>query len=100
MFSVKGLVESNCLRSIPSNYICGHKDEDHTILYETENIPTIDFSQLTSPNPYERSKAIQKLGDACRDWGFFVVQIYLTFTNYIYYICVCASIYPHICSES
>jgi len=48
------------------------------MLHETENIPTIDFSQLTSSNPNERSKAIQQLGDACRDWGFFMVFSYLT----------------------
>ncbi|TKY56295.1 2-oxoglutarate/Fe(II)-dependent dioxygenase [Spatholobus suberectus] len=72
MFSVKELVESNSLRSVPFNYICLKNPED-SILYETENIPTIDFSQLTSSNPSERSKAIQQLGDACRDWGFFML---------------------------
>ncbi|KAK7275808.1 hypothetical protein RIF29_16932 [Crotalaria pallida] len=74
MFTVKGLVESNCLRSIPSKYMCLKKPED-SILQETDEniIPTIDFSQLTSANPNERSKAIQQLGDACRDWGFFML---------------------------
>ncbi|TKY56296.1 Leucoanthocyanidin dioxygenase [Spatholobus suberectus] len=72
MFSVKELVESNCLRSVPSDYIC-LKNPEESILYETENISTIDFSELTSSNPDERSKAIQQLGDACRDWGFFML---------------------------
>ncbi|XP_061362139.1 2-oxoglutarate-dependent dioxygenase 19-like [Gastrolobium bilobum] len=72
MLSVKGLVDSNCPSSIPSNYLC-LKNPDDSILYETENIPIIDFSQLNSSNPNERSKEIQKLGDACRDWGFFML---------------------------
>ncbi|KAJ1396087.1 Oxoglutarate/iron-dependent dioxygenase [Sesbania bispinosa] len=72
MFTVKGLVESSCLRSIPSNYI-SHKSPNDSLLHETHNIPTIDFSQLTSSNPSERSKATQQLGDACRDWGFFML---------------------------
>ncbi|ESW13222.1 hypothetical protein PHAVU_008G178100 [Phaseolus vulgaris] len=72
MVSVKELVESNCMRLVPSNYISLKSPED-SMLYETENIPTIDFSQLTSSNPIERSKAIQQLGDACRDWGFFML---------------------------
>ncbi|XP_027333910.1 protein DMR6-LIKE OXYGENASE 1-like [Abrus precatorius] len=72
MFSVKDLVESNCSRSVPSNYICLKSPED-SLLYEEENIPTIDFSQLTSSNPDESSKAIQQLGYACRDWGFFML---------------------------
>lgn len=74
MFSVKRLVESNNLSSIPSNYICQTNIQDYSIvLNETEIIPTIDFSQLISSNPKERSMAIQKLGDACRDWGFFML---------------------------
>ncbi|KAK7321235.1 hypothetical protein VNO77_31672 [Canavalia gladiata] len=72
MFSLKDLVESNCMRSVPSNYIFLKNPED-ALLLETENIPIIDYSQLTSSNPNERFKAIQQLGDACRDWGFFML---------------------------
>ncbi|KAE9605935.1 putative flavanone 3-dioxygenase [Lupinus albus] len=72
MFSVKGLVESNDLKSVPSNYIWPTNPED-PILHKTENVPTIDFSQLISSNPCEQSLAVQKLGDACRDWGFFML---------------------------
>jgi hypothetical protein len=77
MFSVKRLVESNSLKTIPSNYICQNKNQDDdSMLNETENIPTIDFSKLiSSSNSNDRSKEIQKLGDACRDWGFFMVQL-------------------------
>ncbi|WJX28445.1 hypothetical protein P8452_17163 [Trifolium repens] len=75
MFSVKRLVESNSLKTIPSNYICQYKNQDDdSMLNETENIPTIDFSKLiSSSNSNDRSKEIQKLGDACRDWGFFML---------------------------
>lgn len=76
MLSVKELVESSSVRSVPSNYINLKSPED-SMVYETENIPTIDFSQLTSSNPLERSKAIQQLGDACRDWGFFMVLVHI-----------------------
>ncbi|CAL0317848.1 unnamed protein product [Lupinus luteus] len=72
MFSVKGLVESNDLRSVPSKYIWPTNPEDH-ILHKTENVPIIDFAQLISSNPSEQSMAVQKLGDACRDWGFFML---------------------------
>jgi len=73
MFSIKELVESNCLKSVPSNYFCLKNPEDSILYYEADNIPTIDFSQLTSSNLNERSKGIQQLGNACRDWGFFKV---------------------------
>jgi len=76
MLSVKELVESNSVRSVPSNYISLKSPED-SILYETENIPTIDFSRLTSSNAFERSKEIQQLGDACRNWGFFMVLVHI-----------------------
>ncbi|CAL5189452.1 unnamed protein product [Lathyrus oleraceus] len=75
MLSLKCLVESNSLKSIPSKYICLNKNEEHDsiLLNETENVPTIDFSQLISADLNVRSMAIQKLGDACRDWGFFML---------------------------
>ncbi|KAL2317666.1 hypothetical protein Fmac_031542 [Flemingia macrophylla] len=72
MFSVKELVESNCLRSVPLNYICLENSKDSTLYSENENVPIIDLSQLTSFNSDERSNTIQQLGDACRDWGFFM----------------------------
>ncbi|CBI19215.3 unnamed protein product, partial [Vitis vinifera] len=36
-------------------------------------VPTVDFSLLTVGTPNQRSKVIQLLGHACREWGFFVV---------------------------
>jgi len=84
MFSVKELVESSTTMSVPSNYVCHKTPEDSMLYYETENIPTIDFHQLTSSNPNERSKAIQQLGDACRDWGFFMVFTRLNLKPYMH----------------
>ncbi|KAM1002372.1 hypothetical protein ACFX2C_002815 [Malus domestica] len=41
---------------------------------EAATIPTVDFSLLTtSASPEQRSKAINDLGKACQDWGFFMV---------------------------
>ena len=50
MFSVKGLVEFNCLTSLPSSYVCLKNPEDSILSEvetETETIPIIDFSRLT-----------------------------------------------------
>ncbi|OMO63555.1 Oxoglutarate/iron-dependent dioxygenase [Corchorus olitorius] len=46
---------------------------DEAISAEDGTLPTIDFSLLISTNPEERSKAIQDLGRACQDWGFFML---------------------------
>ncbi|KAL5078504.1 hypothetical protein RYX36_006925 [Vicia faba] len=75
MLNLKCLVKSNSLKSIPSSYICFNKNEgnDSMLIDETNNISTIDFSQLISSDLNARSVAIQKLGDACRDWGFFML---------------------------
>ncbi|XP_022765931.1 protein DMR6-LIKE OXYGENASE 2-like [Durio zibethinus] len=75
MFFVKELVESGCLTSVPSKYILKNTDsDDHCILVkEPEPIPTIDFSLLTSPDPHQRSKIVTELGNACLEWGFFMV---------------------------
>ncbi|GMP80384.1 hypothetical protein CsSME_00035501 [Camellia sinensis var. sinensis] len=75
MYSVKGLVDSGFHQSaIPSKFIiASSSQEDDTILSQEEAIPTIDFSLLTSGDPVQRSKVIQDIGNACRDWGFFMV---------------------------
>lgn len=72
MFSVKELVESGSLKSVPPNYVIAKSSGD-CICSEAETIPTIDFSLLTSGTPDQRSKAIQDIGNACREWGFFMV---------------------------
>ncbi|GAV83244.1 2OG-FeII_Oxy domain-containing protein/DIOX_N domain-containing protein [Cephalotus follicularis] len=73
MAYVKGLVESKTLTSVPSKYVFRGIDAKEGISLEAETIPTIDFSMLTSGTPDQRSKVIQDIGYACREWGFFMV---------------------------
>ncbi|EOX98715.1 2-oxoglutarate and Fe(II)-dependent oxygenase superfamily protein, putative [Theobroma cacao] len=71
--SIKSLAELPGLTSIPPIYIFPTNANDQPFSDAKESIPTIDFSHLTSNNPDERSKVLQELGDACLDWGFFMV---------------------------
>nr|GMD08827.1 protein DMR6-LIKE OXYGENASE 2-like [Ipomoea batatas] len=74
--SVKVLSESPNLNSIPSNYVHSSSYEESPDFSDAEDsslIPVIDFSQLTSNHSDQRSKAIQVLGKACEEWGFFMV---------------------------
>ncbi|XVF64843.1 hypothetical protein PTKIN_Ptkin09bG0199100 [Pterospermum kingtungense] len=74
MFSVKELVESGPLSSVPSMYIFKNTESDeYPMVTVPETIPTIDFSLLTSRDPYQRSEVITELGNACLEWGFFMV---------------------------
>ncbi|GMN40063.1 hypothetical protein TIFTF001_009292 [Ficus carica] len=78
MFGVKQLVESGfCSKSLPSKYVFSRNDDDGSVVGNQDElakvIPTIDFSLLTSGNPDQRSKVVNNLGNACRDWGFFMV---------------------------
>lgn len=76
MFTVKGLVESGSLTSIPSNYHYSPStpiDNGDFILSESETVPIIDFSMLTSGNPDQRSETVQDIAHACSEWGFFTV---------------------------
>lgn len=74
---VKDLAESNKLTTIPSYYTYStsnlrSSEEDNEVVVQ-EQIPTIDFSLLTSTSREQRSKIVQELGRACQDWGFFMV---------------------------
>ncbi|WRX15632.1 Non-hem dioxygenase N-terminal domain - like 7 [Theobroma cacao] len=71
--SIKSLAELPGLTSIPPIYIFPTNANDQPFSDAKESIPTIDFSHLTSNNPDERSKVLQELGEACQDWGFFMV---------------------------
>ncbi|KAK6135663.1 hypothetical protein DH2020_030600 [Rehmannia glutinosa] len=66
---VKVLAESSNLKSLPTQFTYSN---DSKGLY-SDSIPIIDFSQLTSENPHQRSKALQELAKACEEWGFFVL---------------------------
>ena len=74
MFSVKELVESGRLTSVPSKYIFKNTESDGCMVTVPETIPIIDLSLLTSRDPYQRSKVISELGNACLEWGFFMVN--------------------------
>ncbi|KAK8624788.1 hypothetical protein V6N13_089674 [Hibiscus sabdariffa] len=73
--SVKALAEAPGLSSLPSSHTFPiHPNDEQLPVSDTnESIPTVDFSLLTSSNPDVRSKMIQELGNACQDWGFFMV---------------------------
>ncbi|KAF7113878.1 hypothetical protein RHSIM_RhsimUnG0105900 [Rhododendron simsii] len=72
--SVKTLVESPGLTSIPTNYSYSTNPNESAGSNPNEDtFPVIDFSLLTSDDPHKRSKTIQDLDRACQDWGFFMV---------------------------
>lgn len=73
MLSVKAQVESGFLTFVPEKYHAFDKSSSDYISSEVEMIPTIDVSLLTSGTPDQRSQVIQDIGNACRDWGFFMV---------------------------
>ncbi|CAA0807353.1 2-oxoglutarate (2OG) and Fe(II)-dependent oxygenase superfamily protein [Striga hermonthica] len=72
--SVKQLSESPDLESIPPNYAYYTNPTD-TIASDSADcpIPILDLSLLTSDEPQHRSRAVQALDKACREWGFFMV---------------------------
>ncbi|KAK4491198.1 hypothetical protein RD792_001930 [Penstemon davidsonii] len=64
---------NNNSNNIPSTYAY-HTETTALDLDPLHNpIPTIDLSLLTSSNPHHKSKAVQQLGKACQEWGFFMV---------------------------
>ncbi|KAG2703882.1 hypothetical protein I3843_06G149500 [Carya illinoinensis] len=75
MTTCKKLAESPGLTSIPSLYTHTANPKDIQAVSEDpeDPIPVIDFSLLTSGTPHQRSQAIQELGKACKDWGFFML---------------------------
>lgn len=89
MSYVKVLAESLNLKSIPSNYVYFNGDDndakDSPVSSDSDDIsvPTIDFSLLASGTPCQQLKAVEDLGKACEDWGFFMVhnQFLIFFKN-------------------
>ncbi|KAL2490969.1 2-oxoglutarate (2OG) and Fe(II)-dependent oxygenase superfamily protein [Abeliophyllum distichum] len=70
MEGVKVLSESSAvLKSVPSKF---NFVNEPTAL-NSDSIPIIDFSLLTSGHPHQRSRFIQELGKACQEWGFFIL---------------------------
>ncbi|KAK4340049.1 hypothetical protein RND71_041511 [Anisodus tanguticus] len=74
--NIKQLAESLEFRSIPCNYIHSTNNSSEssaTDPHDSNLIPIVDFSLLTSHDPHQRSTAIHHLTKACQDWGFFMV---------------------------
>ena len=71
--TIKSLSESG-LTSIPSSFV-SKTLQDLPVLDSSEDaIPVVDFSLLSSGNSKQRHKAIQDLGQACEEWGCFLVK--------------------------
>lgn len=71
--SIKTLTGAE-LNSVPSEFTYIKDPNDQADASDPEHsIPTIDFAQLTTSSPDLRSKAIQEIGRACEEWGFFQV---------------------------
>ncbi|XP_009608413.1 2-oxoglutarate-dependent dioxygenase 19 isoform X2 [Nicotiana tabacum] len=68
---IKQLAESPDLHFIPANYV--HSTNNPCDSSDSNSIPIIDFSLLTSGDPHQCSIAIHHLSKACQDWGFFMV---------------------------
>ncbi|XP_009770092.1 2-oxoglutarate-dependent dioxygenase 19-like [Nicotiana tabacum] len=78
--SVKQLTEMpNVMKAVVPCYYAHPNSPIHSPAFDTsstddaDSIPIVDFSLLSSEDPDQHSKAIQELGRACEDWGFFMV---------------------------
>ncbi|GMY38881.1 protein DMR6-LIKE OXYGENASE 2-like [Fagus crenata] len=72
--SVKSLAESTCLSSLPSIYTITHNLHAEAVSNDPEDsVPIVDISLLASGSPDEQSQVIQQIGEACLDWGCFMV---------------------------
>ncbi|KAL3382556.1 hypothetical protein AABB24_002200 [Solanum stoloniferum] len=74
--NIKELAESPDLRFIPSNYVhnsCYSNSSATNDIDDSDSIPIVDFSLLTSHDSHQRSTAIHHLAKTCQDWGFFMV---------------------------
>ncbi|KAF5942629.1 hypothetical protein HYC85_020271 [Camellia sinensis] len=69
MYSVKGLVDSGFYHLLLRPRV---KKMIQSSPKKKQSQPLI-FFLLTSGDPDQRSKVIQDTGNACRDWGFFMV---------------------------
>ncbi|XP_047981175.1 2-oxoglutarate-dependent dioxygenase 19-like [Salvia hispanica] len=66
---VKALAENTTLKSIPSQFTLSTDSKGS----QSDSLPIIDFSLLTTPNPDQRCKVLADLNNACREWGFFIL---------------------------
>ncbi|EXC41812.1 putative 2-oxoglutarate/Fe(II)-dependent dioxygenase [Morus notabilis] len=76
MISIKSLAESPELTSIPASYTFTSNPNEYPALLPADpevNVPIIDLALLTFGTSDQRSKVINELGNACENWGFFIV---------------------------
>lgn len=72
--SIKTFAESRGDSPIPSTYHSITDLHDDDIADDlAASIPVIDMSLLTSHHPQIHAKAVQELGKACAEWGFFML---------------------------
>uniref|UniRef100_A0A1D1Y8F1 Putative 2-oxoglutarate/Fe(II)-dependent dioxygenase n=1 Tax=Anthurium amnicola TaxID=1678845 RepID=A0A1D1Y8F1_9ARAE len=72
--TIKELFDSGALDSaVPPEYCFRATQTDGDESAVEEEIPTIDLSLLCNGTDAQRKKAIQELGKACEEWGFFRV---------------------------
>lgn len=72
--SIKSFAESNGVSPIPSTYYSLTEPRDDVADELAASIPVLDFSLLTSADPQIHARAVQELGKACAEWGFFMVK--------------------------
>lgn len=78
---------SKTLKDIPPRYIRPETDFDEVSIDESHQIPVIDMNKLVA-NQLGHDNEMAKLHLACKDWGFFQVDIIIcsilsTLNNYI-----------------
>ncbi|XP_054798900.1 2-oxoglutarate-dependent dioxygenase 19-like [Prosopis cineraria] len=71
--SIKAFSESNGSSPIPSSYHSIVEPRDDVADELASSFPIVDFSLLTSDDPLLHADAVNQLGKACAEWGFFML---------------------------
>ncbi|XP_028786768.1 1-aminocyclopropane-1-carboxylate oxidase homolog [Neltuma alba] len=73
--TIQAFIESNGNVPIPTTYYSLTEPHRDDVAGDdlAASIPILDFSLLTSPDPQIHADAVRQLGDACREWGFFMI---------------------------
>ncbi|XP_057812536.1 2-oxoglutarate-dependent dioxygenase 19-like [Salvia miltiorrhiza] len=67
--TLKVIADSSSLKSVPSKF----NFSNERTAFTSDSLPTVDFSALIAGDPHQRSKAVDDLAAACREWGFFIL---------------------------
>lgn len=73
--NVQALASMN-MKEIPQRYLRPEVELDEVSVEDSLRIPVIDMSKLLESSEIHHHEELSKLHFACRDWGFFQVQIY------------------------